>query len=249
MRGYNIRWRHGANPSVANDPKAPGPAAKAEYDYGKNQQWVRTARSSFVFLDETPELMSIYDHSPGESNSPAPFQWPDLNNPRANVVAASAAQQPSPASMPSPAQNGTPLSQPTPGLEPTSGLQSSRETRSLTSHSPAHGLDIERAHPVGSTSFDTSLKRRRLTFDSSLRGLRTSASPAQLSHLSSSWHTGWTPTESVDHLLSNDTTGSSEFEVTGYAGLEQTVSQTLSRIYLEAPCWPLRVSAIHNALF
>lgn len=255
MRGYNIRWRHGANPSIANDPRNSGPPAKTEYDFGKNQQWVKTARS-LTFLDETPELMSIYDHdyTPDETHSQAPFQWPDLNDSRVAIVAAST-QQPSPASLPSPAQQPLPAQFNTPGSLPalvhrsTPGRQSGLETLPLPGSSPAQGLEIVRTQSRRPADFQSTAKRRRLTFESTFRGFATPESPAQLSNASpnvDSWHTGWTPNDAIDNITTNDTTGSSEFDLSGYAGLETTVSQSLSRIYLETPCWPLRVSCLHT---
>ncbi|KAI7537251.1 hypothetical protein KC317_g18148, partial [Hortaea werneckii] len=59
VRGYNIRFRHGANPSIAS--KGSGPA-KSDLDFSKTQPWVKTARN-LTFLDETQELISIYDHA------------------------------------------------------------------------------------------------------------------------------------------------------------------------------------------
>lgn len=244
------RWRHGANPSVANDTKSSGPPAKADYDFGKNQQWVKTARS-LTFLDETPELMSIYDHeyTSDETQPTASFQWPDLNDSRTKVVAASAAQQPSPASLPSPAgqrseaQYATPGSHSTPGHTSTPDQYSRLDSLPLSGNSPAQGLQIQRTLSRGPSDFQTTAKRRRLTFDGSFRGSASSESPVQLSNPSpavDSWHTGWTPTENIDNINAND--DGSEFVLSGFAGLETTVSQSLSRIYLDTPCWPLRVS-------
>ncbi|KAI7573411.1 hypothetical protein KC343_g23631, partial [Hortaea werneckii] len=42
VRGYNIRFRHGANPSIAS--KGSGPA-KSDLDFSKTQPWVKTARN------------------------------------------------------------------------------------------------------------------------------------------------------------------------------------------------------------
>lgn len=190
--------------------------------------------------------MSIYDHdnSQDESQTPASFQWPDLNDSRINVVAASAAQQPSPASLPSPHQNATPGSQPTPGGTSTPGHPSILDIISLSADSPACEKDFERSHTKGAAESHTRAKRRRLTFESSIRGSGSSDSPAQLSDPSPTWHTGWTPTDSMDSMTANTTTGSSDFDGSGYHhGLEPAVSQTLSRIYLNRPCWPLQVSA------
>lgn len=225
MRGYNIRWRHG-NPGIASDDS--GPSAKAEYEYRKTQQWVKTARPSFVFLDETPELRSIYDHSPDDNPSSTPFQWPSLG--KAKLYAASAVQQPSPASLPSPAQHGTP------GISSTPGQRSNGETIPSPSHPAAPGV----------ASYHASTKRRRFTYDSSLHGSATPDSPAQPSDPSPTWHIGWTPVEATDQAITGNTPISSGFD--DYAGLENTVSQSLSRIYLETPCWPLGVSSLESIL-
>lgn len=201
----------------------------------------------------SPHSMSIYDHdhSPNETQPPAPFQWPDLNDSRTNVVAASAAQQPSPASIPSPPQNATPRSQPTPGGRSTPGRLSIVESTSLpdTSEVPAvFDAELEDVQARGPAEFLSTAKRRRLTFESSYRGSATSESPAHLSQPSPTWHTGWTPTDGMDSMATHTTTGSSDYDLSGFPGLETTVSHSLSRIYLDTPCWPLRVSVTRCAL-
>ncbi|EKG17942.1 hypothetical protein MPH_04799 [Macrophomina phaseolina MS6] len=59
VRGYNIRFRHSLNPSVAN-LKEFG-LGKCEYDFAKNQPWCKTTHN-LSYVDETPELRNIYDH-------------------------------------------------------------------------------------------------------------------------------------------------------------------------------------------
>src|ERR1700712_2062674 len=60
--------------SVAN-VKGSGPS-KSEYDFAKSQTWLSTAHRNLVFLDETQELISIYDRDPdpeNATNTPPPW--------------------------------------------------------------------------------------------------------------------------------------------------------------------------------
>ena len=187
--------------------------AKTEYEYKKTQPWVNTARN-LTFLDETQELISIYDRESDVDNTfTAPLQWTNTNQ-------------------------STPPSAP--------------ESHSQPSDSPADPRPfLERISSTGHSSFNglsSPTKRRRLTFSNSLTGSPTAASPVQ-QHQSptNSWHasphTGWTPAsyDSGPHHSALDP---------AFAGLDHTISHTshaafksvsesLSRIYLETPVWPL----------
>ncbi|KAK5129257.1 hypothetical protein LTR08_003722 [Meristemomyces frigidus] len=215
VRGYNIRFRHSANPSVSDENKGPV-SAKTDFDFSKSQPWVNTARN-LTFLDETQELISIYDHAAEHETSYA------VSPALANAVRSA---------------------------EP-SDLDSS----SAPGNSPAAGgaAFLERIDSTVQTSSGdvASLsKRRRLTSDSRDQEFSAaSASPSQpYQRPASSWyapHTGWTPGAS-QHLgesrTAEDTLGCDSLEpAVSLTGQSPTsVSDSLSRIYLETPVWPLQ---------
>ncbi|KAK4506883.1 hypothetical protein PRZ48_000616 [Zasmidium cellare] len=261
VRGYNIRFRHGANPSVAN-LKDSG-LAKTEYDFSKKQTWMRTAKN-LTFLDETPELINIYDHNADEDNPyPTTFRWPDntptiqerpkQSRPRESIPQVT--QEESSITSDSPAT----LSQQFPVLERpeapqyqwpetdvTSQPQSSSEKHSYPSQSPADSHPYSDQVPSATSPAGQSFpKRRRLTFESTYQSSVTSSSPGNqlVRSPADSWHTGWTPSATIDNITSN-----SEIHLSSFPGLETTVSQSLSRIYLETPIWPLKDKEEANLL-
>ncbi|GAB7362556.1 hypothetical protein MBLNU230_g2873t1 [Neophaeotheca triangularis] len=225
IRGYNIRFRHGANPSVANT-KGSG-LAKTEYDFSKTQPWVNTALS-LTFLDETPELTSIYqpdaDALPIRS-SRLTGEDEQLEENRDTV-----------------AQEG-----------------SVHTDRSVPTTS--YGVDYTAFSddPSGSTSnVAPPSKRRRLTFSSSYQS-PPDFSPGTFSQPSRnfthpspahSWHnllpSGWTPS-SFDNGSRNSGTGvEATFAASASTQAHHTQSpaynassESLSRIYLDKPVFPL----------
>ncbi|KAI7325039.1 hypothetical protein KC340_g6201 [Hortaea werneckii] len=254
VRGYNIRFRHGANPSIAS--KGPGPA-RSDLDFSKTQPWVKTARN-LTFLDETQELISIYDHAAEpETDYTAVFQWPE--------------------------STGTP-SGPSSGFDTHSAPRDSPATVNSNSalervHSTGHADFARLSSPA---------KRRRLTTSGPYNTASTSPANSQgvLSHVfqsisspAKSWHasphnkvsphSGWTPQlmQDIEELTGGYGADSSGMNVdtgdgsgysaatasadasTGFASLEPTVSlgqqtfnavsDSLSRIYLDTPVWPL----------
>lgn len=223
LRGYNIRFKHGANPSVSSTK---GEATtKLDYDFSKTQPWVNTART-LTFLDETKELISIYDHvAAPETSYAAPSSWTKA---------------------------------------PPSGLSSTIPSDSGPSSdpSPSNLPLLERANSTGHTSLDdlnSPAKRRRLNVGNSCYpGTPSPGGSKHHVHYSptSSWHlspesgsqVGWTPSAIRDIGIDNvtlDATTEAVFADLGHsASLGQqsftTVSESLSRIYLDTPVWPLQ---------
>lgn len=185
---------------------------------------MNTARN-LTFLDETPELISIYDHAaePETSYSVAP--------------AGAETTQPAASS----------------GLDSNSILSNSPAAGSL-SPAAGHLPFLERVNSTGLTTFSdlsSPTKRRRLTFSSSYQeSSAASGSPAQV-HQSpaDSWHTsphtGWTPTALHDVATESGTID----ETAAFDALRPSISRgqqsftgmsdSLSRIYLDTPVWPL----------
>lgn len=215
---------------------------------------MKTART-LMFLDETQELINIYDHNPDEDNPyPTPFRWPHdtppvQQRPKESKRRESSSQTTQEkASLPneSPAASSTrqqPVldrpkapQYPWPESDITSQPQSSSDKHGYPSQSPAD------SHPysdhIPSPAVQALPKRRRLTFESAYQSSATSDSPGNqlVRSPADSWHTGWTPSATLDNITSN-----SEIDLSSFPGLESTVSQSLSRIYLETPIWPLKV--------
>ena len=164
---------------------------------------MNTARN-LTFLDETRELISIYDHAAEpETSYAATTSWNDNSSVQ---------------SAPSAARS-----------------QLRGNSPAVYDHANFEGL----SSPV---------KRRRLTFSDSYHGTPAIASPGYLHHSpgqswhSASPHTGWTPGDVSS--IGNDAVMEAAF-----ASLEPApslgqhsftaVSESLSRIYLDAAAWPL----------
>lgn len=188
--------------------------SKTEYDFSKTQTWMSTSRN-LTFLDETQELISIYDRdSDPENVANTPLHWTE------SVYSA-----------PTPAQQD--------GNMPGSPSSTRPNLARLDSAGGSSLIDI--ASPT---------KRRRLTFSSSYQG-STGESPGQYQHSpAASWQVpsqsgiSTTPHDIATHDAKIDST---------FAALEPTisntsqlgpaftaVSETLSRVYLDAPLWPLQ---------
>ena len=197
-------------PSVTT-PNSAGP--RTDYDFSKSQPWVRTDRS-LVFLDETKELMSIYDHEPNET---------EIEN------------------APTSEDTAKPIPRSVPDSVPENG-GSSGQSQSVVERSNSAGQ-------IDDVEFSSPTKRRRLTFSTSHHPSPSSANAFDLvKSPANSWHadihTGWTPSAATDHLSDALNFGSPisvaqhhspRDSRTAYA----TVSDSLSRIYLETAVWPL----------
>ncbi|KAF7185048.1 hypothetical protein HII31_13671 [Pseudocercospora fuligena] len=212
---------------------------------------MKTART-LTFLDETQELINIYDHNPDEDNpNPTPFKWPQLP-----TASQTLSQQPplertqsAPASAPVPPTQPSPVTQQDfarPSPASTQAFADNGFTWSLSnSHSPRAEKHSQPSESPASQAFSDRVadasealaaKRRRLTFESSYHSSTTSDSPRNLVRSpSEGWHTGWTPNTSIDNVTSN-----ADIDLAAYTGLETTVSNSLSRIYLDTPVWPLQ---------
>lgn len=199
--------------SVAN-VKGSG-LSKSEYDFAKNQTWLSTTNRNLTFLDETQELISIYDRdSDPENATNTPLHW-----------------------------TGSAYSAPINVQHDQIQVGSPSRTRPIPSRLGSTG-----GSSVGDLTSPT--KRRRLTFSSSYQG-SMGESPGQYQHSpAASWHMpsqsglSSTPVDSNVHDPTLDPT---------FATLEPTVSNTsqlgpsftavsenLSRVYLDAPLWPLQ---------
>ena len=195
---------------------------------------MNTARN-LTFLDETQELISIYDHAAEpETNYAAPMQWSD---------------------------NAQPTSAPASARD-TNSVPSNSPTAAASRNV------LERVHSTGHTPFadlNSPAKRRRLTFTSCYNSspvgggsVNAGASPVQEYQVQSpanSWHasphTGWTPAtmQDIQEDIASGVTPA-DGSTGGFSGLEPTVSlsqqtfnavsESLSRIYLDTPVWPLQ---------
>jgi hypothetical protein len=146
--------------------------AKTEYDFSDNQPWVRTDRN-LTFLDETPELNSLYDRdfidvvAYGPEKAPTQTQQTVQVQPKHVPVSgptiSHVAQQPSPSNQLAPVVV-TPAN-------------------SAPAHSPVNffGTDDSRFHEHAAPE-----KRRRLTasgyvtYNDSFHGSASSGSPGQM---------------------------------------------------------------------
>lgn len=223
---------------------------------------MKTARN-LTFLDETQELINIYDHNPDENNLyPTPFQWPDnapviQQQPKQpsrtddiNHITKDRNSQPvqSPAASQRLSVSGRPGAPqyPWPESNTSSQPQSASEKHAYPSQSPANSHTYsDRLTSATSLNEQSLPKRRRLTFEGSYQSSVTSSSPGNQFVLSpsDSWHTGWTPASNIDNIPSN-----SDIDLSSYSGLESNVSQSLSRIYLETPIWPLKVIGLSSTV-
>lgn len=176
---------------------------------------------------------NIYDHD-DEDDFPVPIAWqsrapvvrkPEQHEKTKEVVESPASSRPEAPQYPWP-ESSESRSQPSPGKN------------SFPSQSPANSQVFQDIQSGESLDGSHLPKRRRLTFESSYHSSTTSDSP--VNHLvgrspADSWHTGWTPNTTLDHITSN-----SDLDLASFAGLETTVSSSLSRIYLDSPIWPLQ---------
>ncbi|KAM0721298.1 hypothetical protein Q7P37_003586 [Cladosporium fusiforme] len=246
VRGYNIRFKHGSNPSVAN-LKGSG-LAKTEYDFSDSQPWVRTDRN-LTFLDETPELNSLYDRDFIDVIAYGPEKAPKQAEPQAKPQAHA---QP----VPVPEQRSKETSQhPSPSDQLPAVVTTPAGSAPDRSPLNVFGVDESRFHENAAPE-----KRRRLTtsgyvsYGESFPGSVSSGSPNNIAHSpanfwDSSSHSGWTPAGIESNLDIGPQNAASD---PSFAGLQSSlvqntggpnfasVSDTFSRIYLETPIWPLK---------
>ncbi|CAK4033557.1 Hypothetical predicted protein [Lecanosticta acicola] len=223
--------------------------AKTEYDFSKKQTWVKTARS-LTFLDETQELMNIYDHSPDDDGSnPTPFQW-QKSSPSSHWPVENDRPPPLERTVSQPAVASASHNAASPADSPAHSWPDGGDFASLhlpeqssyPAQSPAASVtpsDRTRTEPGSLTDTRHVPKRRRLTFESVYQSSVASESPVNpVAHQSPAtpepWSVGWTPSKPVSNDMS-----ASEVDLVTLSGLETSVSSSLSRIYLESPAWPL----------
>lgn len=208
---------------------------KCEYDFAENQPWCRTSHN-LSFIDETRELVSIYDRDsdPETNNVPTPIDWGGSTR---------SAPEPSSATLPPPRSRPAPLrtnsnSIGTPGINE---LSSPTKRRRLTGEleSPFPFSDVFQGSPELNTGI---LQHSPIVHDSPV----LHHSPGEASHhrrvesyTSTSVRGGTTgnPLDTADGFDALNRTASitSDF-ATGFSA----VSETLSKIYLDAPIWPLQ---------
>ena len=146
--------------------------AKTEYDFSDSQPWVRTDRN-LTFLDETPELNSLYDRDFIDVVAYGPEKAPKQTQPRVQAV-----PEPLPVSEPS-VNDATQQVSPSYQLAPVVVTPAS----SALAHSPVNffGTDDSRFHEHAAPE-----KRRRLTssgyvtYNDSFHGSVSSGSPAHI---------------------------------------------------------------------
>ena len=181
---------------------------------------MQTARN-LTFLDETRELMSFYDHEPDDASNDSPFGPAGGEKTDAPEVSRVA----------------------TPVIE-------SSNSSAIPRSSYVDFIDTTLQASSSNGPFSPT-KKRRLTSSTSYENSPASAgtgsfdihaSPANLWQTSP--HTGWTP------AASHDVPDDLSFGTSAFNGLEHTatqesqvpfttVSESLSRIYLEESVWPL----------
>lgn len=146
-------------------PKTAGP--KADYDFSKSQPWVKTARN-LTFLDETKELMSIYDHDPDELEIDSALHAEDTSKPM-------------PRSVPE-------------GYQEADGSRGTTQSVPGRSNSTGHLEDIYLSSPAkrrrltSSNSYNPS--------PTSIGAIDLIQSPSVSWHAEA--HTGWTPSSATD---------------------------------------------------
>lgn len=175
---------HLTHHSVAN-LKGSG-LAKIDYDFSDSQPWVRTDRN-LTFLDETPELNSLYDRDGIDVIAYGPEKAPKQSQPATKPQA-----QPAPAPIPAPDQ---PIKQASHQPSPSDQLVNIVVTpsNSAPANSPGNlfGIEDTRYHENAAPE-----KRRRLTasgyvsYTDSFHGSVSSNSPAQMnqSYVSIQFH-------------------------------------------------------------
>lgn len=202
---------------------------KIDYDFSKSQPWVKTAHN-LTFLDETPELMNIYEQDDDTGNAiQKTSDWSLPWDERASIR---------------PQSKSSHLHE-RPAIPP--------------SESAAHHDRVVTSEQSNISTLSSPTKRRRLTFSNSFQNSPTSASSLDLGLTQSpanSWHpsphTGWTPSAAADNIidhLTEDIHDSLNFDPAlaghGHRASQTsqtaftTVSDSLSRIYLESSVWPL----------
>lgn len=218
---------------------------------------MQTART-LIFLDETQELINIYDHNPDEGNpNPTPFKWPNLSAPPQAPDEQPPLERTQSAPAPAPSRPPQP-SQPSPASHHNFTAQSPANNQAFVdvtfpwqlgdSHSPRADKHSQPSESPASQAFSDrtpaeyseplDAKRRRLTFESAYHSSGTSESPRNLVRSPSEpWHTGWTPNPSSMGIQVNS---NSDIDLAAYPGFETSVSHSLSRIYLDSPVWPLQ---------
>lgn len=147
---------------------------KTEYDFSDTQTWVRTDRN-LTFLDETPELNSLYDRDCIDIIASGPEKAPKQTQARTQV-------QPEPVSAPEQtSSHGS--QQPSPANQ--LAIVAVTPANSAPTHSPVNffGTDDSRFHEHAAPE-----KRRRLTasgyvtYNDSYHGSVSSGSPGPINH-------------------------------------------------------------------
>ncbi|KAF2721018.1 hypothetical protein K431DRAFT_285277 [Polychaeton citri CBS 116435] len=229
----------------SNSIASVGSNSKNEYDFSKTQPWVTTARN-LAFVDETQELISIYDRDAENTTYTVSSQQsggPSTANQDARVSEFSIIEPTRTGSSNhvSPAQHISPMNHVSPA-------------KSSHSHPSPHDSATHRAADRPSfPDLSSPTKKRRLTFSSSYHGTpaaesTSSLSPSNMFHHSpaNSWHApsynelaaALTDPPAPDLNDLND--AFPELQPTASAPSFLALSSSLSRIYLEAPIWPLR---------
>ncbi|KAJ9649400.1 hypothetical protein H2199_000175 [Coniosporium tulheliwenetii] len=203
-------------PTHVTNAKGSG-LGKCEYDFAENQPWCRTSHN-LSFIDETRELVSIYDRDsdPETNNVPTPIDWGGST--RSLQTNSNSIGTPGISELSSPTKRRRltgELESPFPFSEVFQG--SPELNTGILQHSPiVHDSPVLHHSPVEATQH-----RRVGSYTSpSVRG-------------SSSGN----PLNTVDGFdaLEPRVSITSDF-ATGFS----TVSDTLSKIYLDAPVWPLQ---------
>ncbi|OCK75378.1 hypothetical protein K432DRAFT_429464 [Lepidopterella palustris CBS 459.81] len=178
---------------------------KCEYDFSEDQTWCRTSHN-LNFIDETQELVSIYDRDSEPDIASTPVEW-----------AGSTRSAPEALTGPLPPTSRSLLSTDlASAASPTKKrkLDSPFSFSDVFQGSPEQSLGIGQSpasHPRPRESFSTPSRQEQPFRDDLLNGPES-----------------FPPLEPTNSLTS-------EF-ATGYS----TVSDTLARIYLETPAWPLQ---------
>ncbi|KAI0127273.1 hypothetical protein BJ170DRAFT_624793 [Xylariales sp. AK1849] len=87
IRWLSVKFRHKSNPSVSNSEGGSGSYGKSQLGYEHDQPWCRT-NHPLTFIDETRDLLSLYDNSSdGENEDQQTDPSPDFEGSTAAVTA------------------------------------------------------------------------------------------------------------------------------------------------------------------
>ncbi|TKA76956.1 hypothetical protein B0A49_01731 [Cryomyces minteri] len=195
---------------------------KCDYDFSANQTWITTSSKNLSFIDETQELVSIYDRECDEPANAAttPLDWGGSNF-----------------SAPVPSQHlaNVPDVTSVPASRPIAVRTDSYGDESIND---ANSPSKRRRFTFSSNSFHGSPEQSSVRYHHSPVASNHALSPVVFSSTSGreSVHDAARIDPSREFAALEPTISSTSELGTGFS----TVSDSLSRVYLDAPVWPLQ---------